>query len=216
MRKINICIVDDHPLILEGVEKVLKTYDHINITGTCGSGNALLQLISEMPPDIILMDMQLPDYTDGELLTILKKKFEKIPVIVLTNEDNPYMVKSMLVKGCSGYVLKTAGNHVLVAAIEQVFEQQVFIDPVIKNRFADFFIGSETGVKNQWADVILTNREKEILVLIGEGLTTTEISAKLFLSNRTIENHRFSICKKFGVNNIARLIKVALQKGYLS
>jgi len=209
---IRLFIVDDHPMIIEGIVNMLTPFKHIIVEEKFNNGATLLQRLEKAMPDVLLLDIHLPDYRDGNLLSILKEKYPELPVIIITNADNPYLARELIMKGCKGYLLKTAETNQIKDAIEIVHGGGEYIDPSVREKFASLFINTvpESG------DIILTKRESEILKLIGKGMTNYEIADTLFLSYRTIENHRLSIYQKFGVNNVVQLVRAALTKGLLS
>lgn len=191
---------------------MLSPFKHLIIENRFGNGAALLLYLEQSLPDILLLDIHLPDYREGSLLCVIQEKYPSLPVIIITNADNPYLARELILKGCKGYLLKTAETQQLKDAIETVCAGGEYIDPAVRERFAALFINSVP----ESADVILTKRESEILKLIGKGMTNYEIADELFLSYRTIENHRLSIYQKFGVNNVVQLVRSALNKGLLS
>ncbi len=206
---IKIILTDDHPLILEGMARLVDARDNMTVTGTYNSGRALLDALSEGPlPDILLLDIALPDTTGNELIRTISKQYPQLKVIALTSIDAPYQVKDMIQNGCSGYLLKTNEPAVIIEAIETVYKGEQYLAPGLKEQLLDTMLnGSKPGTKE------LSKREQQILTLICNGEKNADIAKQLFLSLRTIENHRFALYEKFGVNNTAGLVKVALQRG---
>ncbi len=208
---INIAIADDHPLAINGLKSMLRAYKDITIANTYASGAALLQGLADVQPDVLLLDVLLPDYTGDALAAMISEKYPSIRILAITSLDAPMQVRKMLRSGCSGYLLKTAEQHILAQAIREVYEGREFIEPVLQQQL---FVQKKKSyeVKSRVLQV-LTSREKEILQLIVEGLNNQEIAQKLFLSLRTVENHRHSIMQKMGVKDAINLMKAAIELG---
>lgn len=210
---IRVAIVDDHPLALSGIKTMLSTYEQIAVTASYSSGHALLEGLKEDQPDVLLLDILLPDKSGKELAPVIVEMYPQIRMIALTSLDGPAVVKSMMQRGCLGYLLKDTTEEMLVLAIEQVYRGLEFIEPSLKEYMSQNMLRyRKTG---QQVMPELTTREKEVLQLIAAELTTQEIADKLFISFRTAENHRYSILQKLDVKNTAGLVKLAMQMGLL-
>jgi DNA-binding NarL/FixJ family response regulator len=210
---IRIVITDDHPIVLEGLQKVLHKRDGFEITGTYTDGKSLLNGLEQHLPDILLLDVYLPDIKGTELAKLVSQKYPSIRIIALTSTEHIPDIKLMLRNGCSGYLLKNVSVDVLSQAIKTVFAGEEFVEPVIKERLIQSLMHptSLSGtIKPQ-----LTSREQKILEMIGSGKTSQDIAGTLFLSYRTIQNNRQSLYKKFDVHNTAELIRMAIQNGML-
>lgn len=210
---IQTAIVDDHPLALNGLKSMLSGYPQIHVSAVYSSGKALLEGLKEVQPDVLLLDVLLPDISGKELAPMITKLYPGIRMIALTSLDGPAVVRSMMQRGCLGYLLKDTTEETLVTAIEQVYRGLEFIEPTLK----EFIFQNMMRYRRQGQQVMpdLTTREKEVLRLIAAELTTQEIADKLFISFRTAENHRYSIMQKLDVKNTAGLIKVAMQMALL-
>lgn len=207
---IKIILTDDHPLILEGMAKLIDAQEHMEIAGQYDSGTALMNGLAAQQslPDILLLDISLPDSTGNELVRLIRKQYPSIKIIALTSMDAPYQVKDMMKKGCLGYLLKTSAPAVIIEAIERVYLGEEYLAPGLKERMLDAML---KGHKNS----ALTKREQQILTLVCNGDTNADIAKQLFLSLRTIESHRYALYEKFGVSNTAGLVKVALLQGLI-
>ncbi|MEO8770869.1 MAG: response regulator transcription factor [Ferruginibacter sp.] len=202
---INVAITDDQSIIINGLQKILSDKPGIKITGTFINGDALLDALKLEQPDVLLLDIQMPGKTGIELAGIITKKYPAIKIIALTNFDLPAQIKRMLQQGCQGYLLKDVSPEIIVAAIKKVYAGDMYIQEEIQVKLVKGLSEPATGV--------ITRREKEILKLIVEEYTNKEIADKLFLSLRTVENHRNHLLQKFGVKNTAGLVKIAIQEG---
>lgn len=203
---INVAIVDDQVIILNGLQKILAEADHIQVSALYNSGQELLEGLENTLPDVLLLDIQMPDKSGIELAGIISKKYPSVKMIALTNVDVLTQMKQMLQKGCLGYLLKDVSPQILINAIETVNNGEQFLNENLKKQL----LSSLTGQENKQ---IITRREKEILKLILEENTNQDIANKLFLSLRTVENHRNNLLQKLNVKNTAGLVKVALQEG---
>lgn len=209
---IKVAIVDDHPLVINGLQNVLRNVEHIEVIATYSSGDALLEGLTKEQPDVLLLDIQLPGKSGIEIAGIINKNYPNIRVLALTSVESLSQVKAMMLHNCRGYLLKSNTDQAaLVNAIDQVYNNEMAIEPALKDQLLQrmFKIKEPTDKSNPK----LTRREKEILQLVVDEYTNQEIADKLFLSLHTIENHRFSLLKKLNVKNTAGLVKLALQMG---
>lgn len=206
---IKIIIVDDHPVVLQGLQHILRQYSNIELLGACTDGPMLQEMLSLRRPDLILMDIQLPDMNGFDLTKLIKKKYPRIAILVLTNMNLTYQVRRMMKEGADGYLLKSAAPAILIEAIETVAKGALYIDPNLKDQLL------KEGFEKDTSELTLSVREKEILVLIAEELTTAQIAKRLFISQRTVDNHRFNMLAKLGVKNTVGLIRKALAMGII-
>lgn len=212
MSVIKVAITDDHTLVVEGISNALTQYPEYQITGTYTSGKALLEGLKAEQPDVLLLDIQMPEMLGDTLAKVIHETYPEIGIIALTGFDSPVYVRSMLHSGCKGYLLKSVDQQILKEAIETVFKGEQYIEASIK----EMMLGTALRMSgnNQQPHVTdLTKREKEILSLIVEEYTSSEIAEKLFLGQRTVEKYRLQLLQKLRVKNTAGLVKVALQTG---
>ncbi len=205
---INVAIVDDQVIILNGLQKILADAEQINISAVYNNGDQLLEALEISQPDVLLLDIQMPGKTGIELAGIISKKYPAIKMIALTNVDVLSQMKQMLQKGCLGYLLKDVSPEILVEAIETVYNGEQFLHE-------EFKIQLLNSLSRQDSKQLITRREKEILKLIVDENTNQDIAGKLFLSLRTVENHRNNLLQKLSVKNTAGLVKVAIQEGLI-
>lgn len=208
---ISVSIVDDHPLATSGVSSMLEGQEHITVRGVYHTAAALMDGLAVFSPDVLLLDILIPGQSGKALAPVIKQQYPSVRIVALTSLDAPAMVSSMMRRGCSGYLLKDTDCQNLVAAIETAHAGKEFIDPSLKEKILAHVL--YPGQDKE--DVIpeITKRELEILKLIAEENTTREISEKLFISFRTVENHRYSLLQKLDVKNTVGLVKVALKLG---
>ena len=210
--KTRIVILDDHPLILNGLQNIISKYDDIEIVGTYLSGKDFLKDLNKKQPDIAILDISMPDQTGDEIARVVYQQYPKITMLALTNLDNIYYVKSMLQQGVLGYILKSASEEILIQAIRMINKGNQFLDPLIKSRLQH----DKISIARQAAHgAVLTRREKDVLKLLAENYTSQEIADKLFLSKRTIDSHRLNLLLKLEVKNTPALIKKCIDMGLL-
>jgi len=210
--KTRVVILDDHPLILNGLQNIISKYDDIEIVGTYLSGKDFLKELNKKQSDIAILDISMPDQTGDEIARVVYQQYPKITMLALTNLDNIYYVKSMLQQGVLGYILKSASEEILIQAIRVINKGDQFLDPLIKSRLQH----DKISIARQAAHgTVLTRREKDVLKLLAENFTSQEIADKLFLSKRTIDSHRLNLLLKLEVKNTAALIKKCIDMGLL-
>lgn len=206
---IKVAITDDHPIVANGLKKILDDFENIDVVAVYATGNDMLKQVGSSLPDVMLLDMNLPDLEGPDLARQLLKKFPSIKIIVLTSSDVTVQVKKMLQIGCQGYLLKDSDDKTIVQAIEAVYNGGQFLSPIIQQQLVNDMFKS----KNQKQNTLLTRREKEVLQLITQEYTNQEIADKLFISLHTVDNHRSSLLQKLDAKNTAGLVKKAIENG---
>jgi DNA-binding NarL/FixJ family response regulator len=206
---IKLAITDDQVIILNGLQKILADVKNINITGVYNNGDELLEGIAKVQPDVLLLDIQMPGKSGIELAAIITKQYRNIKIIALTNIDVVTQIKKILQQGVMGYLLKDANPETIINAIETVYGGEQYIQEQLRQQLLNSLSAGN-------AKQIVTRREKEILQLIVDEFTNQEIADKLFLSLRTVENHRNNLLQKLDVKNTAGLVKIAIQEGLVS
>jgi len=195
-------IVDDHYMIIEGIRSLLQHEKKIEWAGHAMNAFSCMAYLQQQQPDVILMDINLPDKSGIDLCKEVKTEYPAIHIIGLSSFNQQSFIQKMIENGAAGYVLKNATREELVEAIETVLEGKIFLSNE----------ASLTVQKNEDAKIpIVTRREKEVLLLIAEGLTNNEIALKLFISTTTVDSHRKNLLTKFEVKNTASLIRMATQ-----
>lgn len=207
---IQIAIVDDHALIVQGLQRLVEHQADIDIVAIYTSGKMLLAGLEIQLPDVLLLDIQLPDRSGNELVRLIHKQYPELKVIALTSMDTIFHLKDMMQHGCKGYVTKQAGAGILIEAIRTVYAGAEYIEADLEKRWMKSLLKS---AKEQAIQTPLSRREKEILKLIAAEYTNQEIAEKLFLSQRTVESHRYSLLQKLNVKNTAGLLRIAIQMG---
>lgn len=214
---ISIFITDDHPLAITGLMNMLLPYKHISVTGTFVSGAALLGGLQQAQPDILLLDILLPDTNGKELAQLITTTYPHIRIIAITSLDAPTHVKSMMRNGCKGFLLKNIDQSTLVEAIDTVYGGGEYIESSLKEQMLGNILNFRKRMETEGGERIkaprLTNREKDVLDLIVKEYSNQEIADQLFLSIRTVERHRFNLMRKFDAKSPIGLLKSAIELG---
>jgi len=217
MEHINVFIVDDHSLIREGYKLILKKYKtEINLVGEASNGIEALEFLkTNTNVDVVLLDITMPDMDGFELAKIITEKYPSIKILVLTmHNDEPYIFK-MISLGIHGYILKDTTHAELIIALKTVHEGKKFYSNEVSSMMLNRLLHkNETTKKEEVLE--LTPKELEILTLVVQGLTSTEIAEMLQTSNRTIEAHRRSVMKKISVRNTAELVSYAIKNNLVA
>jgi DNA-binding NarL/FixJ family response regulator len=199
---IRVFIIDDHQMILEGIHSLLEEEKEIEWLGSAKLPDELMAFLKTTLPDVLLMDINLPQKSGLDLCKEVKEKYPAIGIIGLSTSDQVSVIRKMKENGASGFLLKDATKQEIITALQEVSKGREYVS----------FSVAEALKKRAPNDQlpVLTKREKEILELIAEGLTNQEIAVKLFLNSTTIDSHRKNMLTKFKVKNTAALIKMAM------
>ncbi len=208
---IQVAIVDDHQIVVEGLQHVLSNHKHIHITQTYNSGRALLSGLATRQPDVLLLDILLSDYSGEELVPIIINNYPAVRILAITSIDATARVRNLIRQGCLGYLLKNTPISTLVEAIETVYRGAPFIETVLKEQMMQDMLRMKKDMPAR--QMLLTRREKEILQLIALEYSSREIADKLFISVNTVENHRKHLFQKLDVKNLVGLMRKAMILG---
>ncbi|MDR2204700.1 MAG: response regulator transcription factor [Flavobacteriaceae bacterium] len=205
MDKIKILVVDDHPIVLEGMQTVLLNIGYVEVTAFADHPLKVLDLIKTDKPDIVITDINMPEVSGIELTAKIKKEFPEIKIIAMSSFDDRLYISQMVQNGASGYILKNSSRKEIEEAILTVSDGKLFMSlnlDLNKHEYAEM-----SGIP------LLSSREKEVLSLIAEGFTSAQIAEKLFVSFHTVEGHRKNLLAKLKASNTAGLIKLAAKYG---
>lgn len=204
-KRIRIILVDDHPVVRQGLRKILSTFEQIAVEGEAGSGREAIELARELRPDVVVMDISMPQMSGIEATSILRRDLPEIKVLALSMHEDPSYVKQALRAGARGYMLKDSPPKDLVDAIANVNAGTVPMSPQAANNLT-------TTAEDRKQ---LTPREIQVLCLIARGLTNKEIGNELGLGVRTIETHRENLIHKTGLPTVPELTRYAVLNGYI-
>jgi len=205
---IRILLVDDHPLVREGLHSCLELYDNIQVIGEAKTGCEALEKASELKPDVVLMDINMPELNGLDATEIFAEKFPDIKLLILSMHNNREYIASALRYGARGYVLKDVPSEEVVAAIEAVHLGGTYFSSGVSKILLAYQESDTEGP--------LTTREQTILLLLAEGKSNKHVAIELDISVRTVETHRKNIKRKLDISSTAGLTRYAIENGLLS
>ena len=215
--RMRILIADDHPIVREGLRKLLSLEDDVEIVGEAADGEATVSMVERLDPDIVLLDLRMPGMDGFGALQRMQRLGKKTRVIVLTaSEDRNEFVQAMKL-GCSGIVLKQTASDLIIKSIRKVFAGEIWLDSnttaaVIRQFAAPSDVGPPSGIRSRDRSP-LSQREREIVALVAQGYKNKEMAEKMFISEQTVKNHLHNIFDKLGVSDRLELALYAIHKG---
>jgi len=212
---VRIILADDHKIMREGLRALLAKQKEIEVIAEADSGRGVIELCSQLHPDVVVIDISMPDLNGIDAARQITRQAPDIKVIALSMHSDKKYVKEMLAAGASGYLLKDAAFEELGMAIATVLKNKTYLSPQITDTVVKDYV-NENVPKDSIASTALSAREREVLQLIAEGKSTRDIAAKLYVSVKTIETHRKQIMAKLGLNSIAEITKYAIREGLTS
>ncbi len=216
MSKIRLLLVDDHDVVRTGIKMLLESQPDLVIVGEARDGAEAIRLSKSLVPDIIVMDLTLPDISGIEITRQLKQEKPDLAIVALTiHEDEQYFF-AMLQAGASGYVPKRAASEDLINAIRTAYKGEIYIYPSLtKTLVADFVTRAGQEPEHQ-AVQGLTSREAVVLGLLAEGLSNDQVGERLSISKHTVARHRENLMRKLGLHSRSELVKFAIRKGLIN
>ncbi len=213
---IRLLLVDDHTLVRQGIRSLLETQDDMEVVGEASGGHEAIAMAKDLRPDVILMDLAMPDMNGMEATRQIKKQHPDVQVLALTMHSTDDYLFRALESGASGYVLKEADAAELATAVRAVHAGGAYIYPPLAKRLVEQFLLRIGSGEERTSYGSLTSREQDILRFIGDGLTNEEIAEQLVLSVHTVQTHRSNIMKKLGLHNRAQLVTYAARVGLIT
>jgi DNA-binding NarL/FixJ family response regulator len=204
--KIKVLIVDDHPLVIEGLKSLLSVNRDIKVLESCNNGKDALDFLEENHVDIVLLDINLPDMSGIDICELITTKHKNVSVIGLSTYGERSIINQMISNGAKGYLLKNVTETELVEAINKVYRGNCYFGIEVQKAMANTIFHSLGNTPR------LTKREKQILKLVVSGKTNNQIAEDLFISPLTVETHRRNLMKKMNASNTASLVKMAIEK----
>ncbi|MBF8255344.1 MAG: nreC [Anaerolineales bacterium] len=208
-------LVDDHAVVRSGLRMLLESEADFEIVGEAGSGREALKAVAEMRPDIVLMDIGLPDISGIEAAAEIKRLRPETAIVALTiHEDEEYFFK-MLAAGASGYVPKRAAPEELLTALRAAATGEVYLYPSLAKLLVTDYLAQDSAARQAEALDGLTDREREVLAHLADGASNGEIAETLSISPKTVARHRENIMRKLGLHSRTELVKYAIRKGII-
>ncbi len=211
---IRILLADDHAVLRSGLRLLLESQEDLCVVGEATTGQETLRLVEQLQPDLILLDLSMPQLGGLEALPLLKKLASEAKILILTMHDDAHYLQRALKSGATGYVLKKAADVELISAIRAVMRGEIYIHPSMTRLLLDDMLPK---AKSQPVDAwdTLSEREQEVLRLVALGHTNAEIAEQLHLSIKTVETYRSRGTEKLGLTSRAALVRYALEKGII-
>ena len=215
--KIKIIIVDDHDIVRDGIDALLMLADDIEVIGEASDGEELFNLLKHLKPNIILLDIMMPGKSGIEIAEEMSLDYPDIKIIILTSDLDENSIFNAIQAGVNGYLPKNVKKHELIEAIRQVSQdKEYYSDAISITIFKNYLKFAQAGKKHKLDyNIILSDREKEIIRWFAEGLSYKEIAEKLFISIRTVESHKNNIMEKLELKTTVDLIKFAIKNGFV-
>ncbi len=205
---IKIVITDDHPIVTEGLHLFLSNQPDITVLSTFSNGNDLMEGLKSHIPDVLLLDIYLQDSNGLDVCKKISEHYPEIAIVALSGQDEGIVISQMLQNGALGYVLKNAESEEITEAIRTVYHGEKFLCTRTKKALQK--------LDKQLTEIPkITRREKEVLLLIAEGMTTSEIAEKLFISTHTVESHRKNLIEKFDAKSTTSVISIVKNLGLI-
>lgn len=211
---VKILIADDHPIVRQGLRNLLENEPDIQVIGEAGNGIEAVEAVTALKPDILIVDIMMPGLNGLEVVRQAKLRFPALLIIVLSMHSNEAYVVEALRKGADGYVLKDTAPAELTQVVKEVRSGHRYLSPALSERLVDAYIQ-----KSEISEVdpleLLTTREREVMQLAAQGLTSAEIATQLSVSRRTVEQHRSNLMDKLGLRNQTDLVRFAIKRKLL-
>jgi two-component system, NarL family, response regulator NreC len=212
---IKVFLVDDHQVLLEGMAKLIQNHPAMDIVGTARDGREALKKIQVLRPDVVLMDISMPNLNGVEATRLISEVSPKTKVVILSMHENEEFLRRALKAGASGYLLKDSTANELFLAIEEAHQGNSYISPSLSRKLINEYLATTERNPAETLDRPLTGREREVLQLLSEGHSNQAIASSLHLSPTTVATHRKNIMKKLHLHRITELVRYAIRNGII-
>ena len=213
--KIRVLLADDHTILRAGLRMMLNAQPDIEVTGEASDGRQTISEAQRLQPDVILMDITMPECNGIEATRQIRRLLPEIRVLALTMHENEEYLFQMLRAGAAGYILKEAADTELISAIRVVSSGRFYLSPSAQSMMVGDYLQRVRSGEERDSYSALTEREREILKLVAEGHTNNQIAERLFISPKTVDTHRTHIMDKLNLHSRAELVKYAMRRGLL-
>lgn len=212
--KIRVLIADDHAIVREGAVLIINNQIDMEVVGEAQCGNDVVPLARELQPDVIILDISMPDITGIELVPYLRKEAPKAQITLLSMHNKEIFVQQALESGARGYVLKTSPTSDLLSAVRAVYAGEYYLSSKVQARVIGSYLRHPFDEKVE-KSVRLTEREMQVLLLVAQGQSTKEVANTLYLSSRTVDKYRASFMQKLGLKTHNELLRYAITEGHI-
>jgi DNA-binding NarL/FixJ family response regulator len=213
MKNIRVLLAEDHTLVRAGLCALVRSLEGVDVVAEAGDGHQTLKMVKDHFPDLILMDIAMPGLNGLEATIRVVKEYPHVKVIILSMHANEEYVLQSLSAGARGYLLKDSGTAELELAIRAVMKGETFLSPAVSKHVIEEYVQRQGDPQSPFH--ILTPRQREILQLIAEGLSTKDIARKLDLSIKTVDTHRTQLMDRLDIHEIAGLVRYAIRTGLI-
>jgi len=212
---IRVILADDHAIVRHGLSKLIQQEKDMEVVAQAQDGHSTVELTRELSPDMVIMDIGMPDLNGIEATRQIVRDFPQVKIIGLSMHSGQKFVTEMLKAGASGYLLKDCALEELTTAIKTVVAGKIYLSPGITDIVVENFVRHSEDTETS-AFSLLSQREREVLQLMAEGKTTKQIARHLYISPKTVEGHRLRLMAKLKMDSVAQLTKYAIQEGLTS
>jgi DNA-binding NarL/FixJ family response regulator len=213
----NIIIIDDHPLFREGLKTIISRDDRFKVVGEAGSGHEGFEMVKRLKPDLVVIDISLPDQSGIQLARDLRERLSEIKILIVSMHSKIDYIAEAFQAGATGYVVKESASERLLQGLKSVAKGDYYLDSSVSHAVVENLMKSPLkAAKITDADyATLTPREQEVMRLLAEGLSSKAVAEKLFISPKTVENHRANIMNKLGLHSTIELVRYAAKLGLI-
>jgi DNA-binding NarL/FixJ family response regulator len=211
--RIRVLICDDHEMVREGLQVILKKIPELEVVGEASGGQTLLTATRRLLPDVILTDVRMPDMSGVEATRLIKQQWPHIGIIALSSFDEESLILDMLNAGAKGYLLKNASKQELTEAVQAAYRDEPYYCRHTNQKLSSLLVRGHLQEGRSHIRNLFTERERQVIELICEGLSSKEIAARLELKTRTVERYRDAIMSKMEVRNAAAVVRFAVENG---
>jgi DNA-binding NarL/FixJ family response regulator len=210
---IRIVIADDHTIVRQGLARLLEDQPDMKVVGEAVNGRMAVEMALELVPDIIILDITMPQMNGIEAAKRIRKQLPKAKILILSMYSHEHYIHELLETGVSGYLLKDSSGRDIINAIHAAMNDETFLSPTISKMLVDSYLSPRRGSSQEERFKLLSNREREVFQLIAEGHSTKQVADMLSVSVSTVKTHRSKIMEKLGIESHVQLIRFAMQLG---
>lgn len=211
---LQVLLVEDHEIVRQGVKLLVDSQDDMQVVGEAANGEIAIKKAAELEPDIIVMDVSMPDMNGLKATKRIKKLFPKMKILTLTRHTDDGYIQQLIQAGANGYVLKQSAPNELINAIRVVADGKSYLDPALTEKIMGGYLSQSTARKNA-AKVQMTDRETEVVRMIAWGYSNKEIAGQILLSVKTVEAHKANAMRKLGMSSRIDIVRYAILQGWM-